>query len=318
MRILLTLASLVLASFAHAQSYPAKPITFVGAFPAGSAAELLGRLIGQRLHEAWGQPVVVEARAGAGGTIGADFVAKSAPDGYTVLVGSSAETAVGVSLYKKIPYDTLRDFAPVIAIGPMPNLLVAHPELPAASVGELVALVKSKPRQLNFASSGNGTTSQLGMEMLKLQAGFDMTHVPYKGSQPAITDTLAGRTAVYFGPMATLLPHVRSGKLRALAVSTAKRSPAAPEVPTVVESGYSSFEGSLWWGLLVPAATPREIVAKLNAEVGRILEMPEVRTQLGRHGVEPHGGSPEAYAVLLKAEIAKWAAVIKESGARVD
>jgi tripartite-type tricarboxylate transporter receptor subunit TctC len=301
-----------------AQGYPSKPITFIAPFPAGSAAELLGRIIGSKLHERWGQPVVVEAKPGAGGTIGADFVAKSAPDGYTMLVGSSAETTVGVSLYRNIPYQTLRDLAPVIAIGPMPNVLVANPAAGIASIKDLVALAKSKPGELNFASSGNGTTSHLGMEMLKLQTGIDMIHIPHKGSQPAITDTLSGRTAIMWGPMGTLLPHVKAGKLRALAVSTDKRSPAAPDVPTLKESGYSDFEASLWWGILAPAQTPRDIVTKLNAEIGTIMQMPEVRASLVKLGVEPLGGSSEQYAALLKSEIAKWAHVIKQSGARVE
>lgn len=306
------------AGAAPAQSYPHKPITFIASFPAGSAAELLGRIIGRKLHDSWGQPVVVDAKPGAGGTIGAEFVVKSAPDGYTLLVGSSAETTVGVSLYSKISYHTLRDLVPVIAIGPMPNLLVANPATGIASIKELVAFAKAKPGQLNFASSGNGTTSHLGMEMLKLQAGIDMIHIPYKGSQPAITDMLGGRTAIMWGPMATLLPHVNAGKMRALAVSTDKRSAAAPDVPTLRESGYSDFEASLWWGILAPAKTPKDIVTKLNTEIGKILQMPEVHTSLVKLGVEPLGGSPEQYAALLKSEIAKWANVIKESGARVE
>ncbi len=307
-----------LPAAALAQAWPAKPITFIAPFPPGSAAEVIGRIIGPKLTEAWGQPVLVEARQGAGGTIGADFVAKSAPDGYTFLVGSSAETTVGVTLYRKIGYDTLRDFAPVIAVGPMPQMLVVHPDVPAASVSELVALAKGRPKQINFASSGNGTTSQLAMEMFKQQAGIDMTHIPYKGSQPAITDTLGGRTSLMWGPLATVLPHVRAGKFRAMAVSTARRAAAAPEVPTMAELGYGTYEASLWWGLLAPAATPRDIVTKMNTEVNTILQNADVRAQLARNGVEPLGGSPETYAGLLRAEIAKWAVVIRESGARID
>jgi len=301
-----------------AQGYPNKPIRFIAPFPPGSAAEILGRVIGLRLSDRLGQPVIVETKPGAGGTIGADLVAKSAPDGYTVLVGSSAEVAVGVSLYSKIPYNTLRDFAPVIMIGPMPNILVANPNVPVKSVQELVALAKSKPGQLNFASSGNGTSSHLASEMLKQMAGIDMVHIPYRGSPPAITDTLGGRTAVMFGPMATVLPHVQGGKLRALAVSTTKRSAAAPEVPTMMESGFPEFEASLWWGFLVPAATPKDIVGKLNEEIGKILQLPDVRETLAKSGVEPAGGTPDHYAAHIKAEIAKWAKVIKESGARID
>jgi tripartite-type tricarboxylate transporter receptor subunit TctC len=195
---------------------------------------------------------------------------------------------------------------------------VANPAAGITSIKELVAVAKSKPGQLNFASSGNGTTSHLAMEMLKQQAGIDLIHIPHRGSQPAITDTLGGRTAIMWGPMATVLPHVNAGRLRALAVSTDKRSAVAPDVPTMKELGYSEFEASLWWGILAPAATPKDIVTKLNAEIGRIMQMPDVRASLVKLGVEPVGGSPEQYAGLLKAEIAKWANVIKESGARVE
>ncbi len=303
---------------ALAQGYPSRPIRFIAAFPPGSASEILGRVVGQKLHESWGQPVVVEARPGAGGTIGADLVAKSAPDGYTLLVGSSAEVTVGVSLYPKLPYDPVRDLAPVIAIGPVPNILLVNPAVPATSVKELVALAKSRPGQLNFASSGNGTTSHLAGEMLKLQAGIDMVHIPYRGSPPALTDLLGGRISVMFAPLTTALPHVRAGKLVALGVSSPKRSSAAPEVPTMMESGFPDFEASIWFGILAPAATPKDVVGKLNAEIGRILKLPEVRETLSKQGAEPVGGTPEDYAALIRKDIAKWAKVVKESGARID
>jgi tripartite-type tricarboxylate transporter receptor subunit TctC len=303
---------------ALAQGYPNKPIRFIAAFPPGSASEILGRVIGQKLQEAWGQPVVVETRPGAGGTIAADLVAKSAPDGYTLLVGSSAETTVGVSLYPKLPYDPVKDLAPVIAIGPVPNVLVVNPAVPAASVKELVALAKSRPGQLNFGSSGNGTTSHLAGEMLKLQAGIDIVHIPYRGSPPALTDLLGGRTTMMFGPLTTALPHVRAGKLRALAVATAKRFPTTPEIPTMMESGYPDFEASLWFGFLAPGATPKDIVVKLNAEIGKILQLPDVRDTLIKQGAEPVGGTPEEYGALIRKDIAKWAKVVKESGARID
>ena len=306
------------ASAALAQGYPAKPIRVIAAFPPGSVSEILGRVVGQKLTEAWGQPVVVETRPGAGGTIAADAVAKAAADGYTLLMGSSAELTVGPNLYSKLSYDPLKHFAPVILVAVVPNLLVVHPSVPATTVKELVAVAKSKPGQLNFASSGNGTTGHLAGEMLKALAGIDMVHIAYKGSPPALTDTLAGQTSLMFGPIVTALPHTRAGKLRALAVSSPRRSSAAPEVPTMVEAGFPDFEASIYFGISAPAGTPREIVARLNAEIGKALGVPEVRQTLLRQGAEPLGGTPEAYAAHIKAEIAKWARVVKISGARID
>ena len=306
------------ASAALAQGYPAKPIRVIAAFPPGSVSEILGRVVGHKLTEAWGQPVVVETRPGAGGTIAADAVAKAAADGYTLLMGSSAELTVGPNLYSKLSYDPLKHFAPVILVAVVPNLLVVHPSVPATTVKELVAVAKSKPGQLNFASSGNGTTGHLAGEMLKALAGIDMVHIAYKGSPPALTDTLAGQTSLMFGPIVTALPHARAGKLRALAVSSPRRSSAAPEVPTMVEAGFPDFEASIYFGISAPAGTPREIVARLNAEIGKALGVPEVRQTLLRQGAEPLGGTPEAYAAHIKAEIAKWARVVKISGARID
>ena len=306
------------ASAALAQGYPAKPIRVIAAFPPGSVSEILGRVVGHKLTEAWGQPVVVETRPGAGGTIAADAVAKAAADGYTLLMGSSAELTVGPNLYSKLSYDPLKHFAPVILVAVVPNLLVVHPSVPATTVKELVAVVKSKPGQLNFASSGNGTTGHLAGEMLKAVAGIDMVHIAYKGSPPALTDTLAGQTSLMFGPIVTALPHTRAGKLRALAVSSPRRSSAAPEVPTMVEAGFPDFEASIYFGISAPTGTPREIVARLNAEIGKALQVPEVRQTLLKQGAEPLGGTPEAYAAHIKAEIAKWARVVKISGARID
>ena len=306
------------AGAALAQGYPVKPIRVIAAFPPGSVSEILGRVVGQKLTEAWGQPVVVETRPGAGGTIAADAVAKAPADGYTLLMGSSAELTVGPNLYSKLAYDPLKHFAPVILVAVVPNLLVVHPSVPATTVKELVAVAKAKPGQLNFASSGNGTTGHLAGEMLKAMAGIDMVHIAYKGSPPALTDTLGGQTSLMFGPIVTALPHARAGKLRALAVSSPKRSAAAPEVPTMIEAGFPDFEASIYFGVSAPAGIPREIVARLNAEIGKALGVPEVRQTLLRQGAEPLGGTPEAYAAHIKAELAKWAKVVKISGARID
>jgi len=306
------------AAAALAQGYPTKPIRMIASFPPGSASEILGRVVGQKLTEAWGQPVVVETRPGAGGTIAADAVAKATPDGYTLLMGSSSELTAAPNLYRKLAYDPLRHFAPVIQVAVVPNLLVVHPSVPATTVKELIAVAKSKPGQLNYASSGNGSTTHLAVEMLKMLAGIDMVHIAYKGSPPALTDTLAGQTSVMFGPIVTALPHARAGKLRALAVSSPKRSSAAPEVPTMMESGFPDFEASIYFGIVAPTGTPREIVTRLNAEIGKALQIPEVRQTLLKLGAEPLGGTPEAYAAHIKAELAKWAKVVKISGARID
>jgi tripartite-type tricarboxylate transporter receptor subunit TctC len=306
------------AGAALAQGYPAKPIRLIASFPPGSASEILARVVGQKLTEAWGQPVVVETRPGAGGTIAADAVAKAAPDGYTLLMASSSELTAAPNLYSKLTYDPLKHFAPVIQVALVPNLLVVHPSVPATTVKELVAVAKAKPGQLNYASSGNGSTTHLAGEMLKMLAGIDMVHIAYKGSPPALTDTLAGQTSVMFGPIVTALPHARSGKLRALAVSSPKRSSAAPEVPTMMESGFPDFEASIYFGVVAPAEISREIVTRLNAEIGKALQNPEVRQTLLKLGAEPLGGTPEAYAAHNRAELAKWAQVVKISGARID
>jgi len=306
------------AGAALAQGYPTKPIRMIASFPPGSASEILGRVVGQKLTEAWGQPVVVETRPGAGGTIAADAVAKAAPDGYTLLMGSSSELTAAPNLYRKLGYDPIKHFAPVIQVAVVPNLLVVHPSVPATTVKELIAVAKAKPGQMNYASSGNGSTTHLAAEMLKILAGIDMVHIAYKGSPPALTDTLAGQTSLMFGPIVTALPHARAGKLRALAVSSPKRSSAAPEVPTMMESGFPDFEASIYFGVVAPAGTPREIVTRLNAEIGKGLQNLEVRQTLLKLGAEPLGGTPEAYAAHNKAELAKWAKVVKASGARID
>jgi tripartite-type tricarboxylate transporter receptor subunit TctC len=306
------------AGDAFAQGYPAKPIRIVVPFTPGGTTDVLARAIGQKLTASWTQPVVVDNRPGAAGNIGSEVVAKAAPDGYTLLMGTVSTHGINPGLYSKLPYDPVKDFAPVTLVAKVPNILVLHPSVPASSVTELIAHAKAKPGQLNFASSGNGTSIHLSGELFKTMAGVQMTHVPYKGSAPALTDLLGGQVSLMFDNMPTALPHVKAGRLKALAVTSAKRSPAIPQLPTMAEAGLPGFEATSWFGVLAPAATPKEIVGKLNGEIVRILKTPEVRAQLSGQGAEPVGDTPEEFAAHIKAEMAKWAKVVKESGARID
>ena len=306
---------LALAAGAAAQPYPVKPIRLVVPFPAGGIADIYGRLIGARVTEAWGQPVVVENRTGAGGNIGADFVAKAAPDGYTLVMGSIGTHAVNVSLFSRLPYDPVRDFAPIALVLEAEGLLVVQPSVSAQSVAELIALAKARP--LTFASAGMGTASHLAGELFKSMARIEMTHVPYKGNVPAITDLLAGQTALLFATMPTVLPHARAGKLRALATIGAARSAAAPELPTVAET-LPGFEVTNWVGLFAPAGTPADIVRRWNGEVARFMQSKETGARLLNEGARYIPMTPEQYGAFVRAEIAKWAPVVKASGARVD
>jgi tripartite-type tricarboxylate transporter receptor subunit TctC len=318
MRWILVLLSLAWAAHAGAQLYPAKPVRLVVPFPAGGIADLYGRLIGARVTEAWGQPVVVENRTGAGGNIGADVVAKSAPDGYTLLMGSIGTHAVNVSLFSKLPYDPVRDFAPISLVLEAEGLLVVHPSVPAASVAELIALARARPGTLSFASAGMGTASHLAGELFKSMAKIEMTHIPYKGNVPAITDLLAGQTSLLFATMPTVLPHAKAGKLRALATIGSARSAAAPELPTVAEAALPGFDVANWIGLFAPAGTPQDIVRRWNAEVTRYLQSPQIQARLVGEGARAVATTPEEFGAFVKAEIAKWAPVVKASGARAD
>ena len=302
---------------ASAQTYPSKPIRIVVPFPAGGIADLYGRLIAGDLAAAWGQPIVVENRTGAGGNIGADLVAKSPPDGYTLVMGSVGTHAVNATLFSKLPYDPVRDFAPVALVLEADGLLVVHPSVPAASVPELIALARAKPNGLTFASAGMGTASHLAGELFKTMAKVEIVHVPYKGNVPAITDLLAGQTSMLFGTMPTVLPHAKAGKLRALATIGAARAAATPELPTVGES-LPGFEVGNWVGLLAPAGTPPEIVQRWNAEVARIMQAKEIQVRLANEGASFRAMTPAEFGAFVKAEIAKWAPVVKASGARVD
>jgi len=318
MRLLfLGVALLISAASALAQSYPAKPIKIVVPFPAGGIADLYARLIGARLTDAWGQPIVIENRTGAGGNIGADAVAKSPPDGYTLVMGSFGTHAVNVSLFAAMPYDPVKDFAPVILVLEAEGLLVVHPSVPAQSVLDLIAYGRAHPGKLTYASAGMGTASHLAGELFKTMAKVEMTHVPYKGNVPAITDLLAGQTSLLFGTMPTVLPHAKAGKLRALATIGSVRSAAAPELPTVAET-LPGFEVNNWVGLLAPAGTPNEIVRKWNVEVNRIMTGADIKQRLPVEGARYSPNTPEEFGAFIKSEIAKWAPVVKASGARVD
>jgi tripartite-type tricarboxylate transporter receptor subunit TctC len=312
---LLLLALYLVSAVALAQPYPSKPVRIVVAFPAGGIADLYARIIGTRVAEAWGQPVVIENRTGAGGTIAAEFVAKAPADGYTLCMGAVGTHAVNVSLFSKLPYDPVRDFAAIALVLEAEGLLVVHPSIPAQNVAQLIALAKTRP--LTFASAGVGTASHLAGELFKMMARVDMTHVPYKGNVPAITDLLAGQTALLFATMPTVLPHAKAGKLRAVATIGAARSAAAPEIPTVGES-MPGFEVNNWIGLFAPAGTPPDIVRRWNGEVTRIMQSKDIETRLPNEGARFSPNTPEQFASFVKAEIAKWAPVVKASGARVD
>jgi tripartite-type tricarboxylate transporter receptor subunit TctC len=306
------------AALASAQSYPTKPIRIVVPFPPGGATDILARDVAQKLTEAWGQQVIVDNRPGAGGNIGSELVARSAPDGYTLEMGTVGTHAINASLYAKMPYDHLKDFVPVILVAGVPNVLVVNSALPVNSVAELIAYAKANPGKLNFASSGSGTSIHLSAELFKVMAGVQMTHIPYKGSAPALQDLLGGQVQLMFDNLPPSLPQIKAGKLRALAVTTATRAPALPDVPTVAEAGLPGFESSSWFGLLAPAGTPPAIVVKLNAEVAKWLATPDAKERLAKQGANAVGGSPEDFEKHIAAETVKWAKVVKDSGARVD
>ena len=306
------------AVIASAQTYPTKPIRLVVPFPPGGATDILARDVAQKLTEAWGQQVIVDNRPGAGGNIGSELVAKSAPDGYTLEMGTVGTHAINASLYAKMPYDHVKDFAPVILVAGVPNVLVVNPAVPANSVAELIAYAKANPGKLNFASSGNGTSIHLSGELFKVMAGVQMTHVPYKGSSPALQDLLGGQVQLMFDNLPPSLPQIKAGKLRALAVTSLARAPALPDVPTMAEAGLPGYEASSWFGVLAPAGTPPAIVAKLNAEIAKWLATPEAKEKLSKQGANAAGGTPEDFAKHIAAETAKWAKVVKDSGAKID
>jgi tripartite-type tricarboxylate transporter receptor subunit TctC len=306
-------SSTVSAGIASAQQFPTKPIRFI----VGPAPDVLPRLIGQKLSDNWGQQIVVDQRPGAGGIIAAETTARAAPDGYTLLLTTGAYT-VNAVYYTKLPYDLTRDLAPVSLLATIPFLVIVHPSVPAKSIEELLQLARAKPGQLNCASGGAGTTSHLGCEMFRSMGRIDIVHVPYKGVALAVADMLGGQVQMMFAVMQGGLPHVRAGKLRALAVTGTKRAAAAPELPTVTESGIPDFAFDSWNGVHVPARTPKAVIGKLNAGLVSAIKLPDVRGRMLDLGMEPVGNTPEAFAAFVKADIAKWAKVIKDADVRVQ
>ena len=303
---------------AAAQSYPVKPVRLVIPQAAGGSTDILSRTVGQKLAESMGQQVVMENRAGANGIIGTDLVAKSAADGYTLLSGGTGTIAINVSLYPKIPYDPVRDFAPVVLIAYSTSVLVVHPSVPAKSIAELIALAKAKPGELYYASAGSGSSPHLSAEVFKSMAGVNLVHVPYKGSTPGVTATVSGETALMFTGIASALAHIKSGRLRALSVNGPKRSSALPEIATAAASGLPGFEVDFWIGLLAPAGTSTAIVSKINDEVNRIIRQDDIKERLVALGTEPVGGNAEQFSAVIRADLVKWAKAIKVSGAKAE
>ncbi|MEO7728265.1 MAG: tripartite tricarboxylate transporter substrate binding protein [Burkholderiales bacterium] len=301
-----------------AQTYPAKPIRFYTPYPPGGTTDILARIFGAKMYEAWSQPVIIEAKPGAGGNIGADFVAKSPADGYTILMGASGPLAINASLFKKLPYDPAKDFAPVVLSASVPLVLVTHPSLPVKNVKEFIALMKARPGQFNYASAGPGSPQHLTAEMFKFMVKVEMTHIPYKGSGPAIVDLIGGQVLFAFESMIPVLPHVKAGKLRALAVTSSTRSPVLDQTATVAESGVPGFESIAWYGVVAPAGTPKEIVAKLNAEMVRIANLPDIKKQLMEMGSPPVAGTPDQFGALIRSEIPKWSKVVKQANVSLD
>ncbi len=303
---------------AHAQAYPHKPVRLIVGLPAGGGVDITARITGAKLSEFWGQQVVVENRPGAGTTIAADIVAKATPDGYTLLQCGIGSHGIAPSLYKKLPYDHIKDFAPISIIGTTPNVLVVHPAVPVKSMSEFIAYAKANPGKLSYGSAGAGSSPHLTMELFKSMTAIDIVHVPYKGGPPALADVLGGQIPAVVDILSTLVAPVKAGKLRALGVTSAKRHALLPEVPTIAESGVPGFAVTSWSGMCAPAAVPKPIIAKLNADVAKALNMPDVLRRLAEQGVEAVPSSPEQFATFIKSETIKWAKVVKDAGATVE
>lgn len=308
---------LIAAGAAAAQTYPSRPIRWIIPFPPGGAMDVMARALAPKLSESLGRPVVTENRPGAGGSIGSELVARSAPDGHTMLIVSVGH-AVNPSLYPKMAFDPVRDFEPVTQVAVVPNVLVVHPSVKAGSLAELVALAKAQPGKLTYASAGNGTSVHLAGELFAAMAGVEILHIPYKGSSPAVTDLLGGQVSMMFDSITSAKPHIVSGKLRALGVTSAHRSTALPNVPTVAEAGIKGYEVSPWFAVFVPAKTPKAVVDRLHAEITKALKLPDVRERLAGIGAEPVGSSPAELAAHLQRETARWSAIIRERSIRAD
>jgi tripartite-type tricarboxylate transporter receptor subunit TctC len=313
------LVSLLLPSMLFAQAYPSKPVRWIIPYAAGGSADTRARQLAQELIKLWGQPIIIENRPGAGAVPGTDLIAKAVPDGYTIGMGNLAPLTVNPTLFKSLPYDPIKDLAPVVLLEKGPLVLMVNPSLlPAKSVAELIALAKARPGTLSFASSGNGGSHHLSGEMFKSMAGIDINHIPYKGGAPAASDLMGGHVSMMFELMYSGLPAVKSGKLRALAVTSSQRLPVLPDVPTMAEAGLPGFESSNWQGIVVPAATPRNIVTKINADTVKVLNMREVHEKIVAQGNQVGGGTPEEFGALIRAETAKWGKVVREAGVRAD
>jgi tripartite-type tricarboxylate transporter receptor subunit TctC len=309
---------LMAAALTHAQSFPVKPVRVITPFTAGSAIDTLARVVGQKLGDTWGQQVVIDNRIGANGIIGTEAAAKAPADGYTVYLGNISTLAVNPHLYLKLPYDALRDFAPVTLAATIPVVLVVHPSLPVKSVRELIPLAKAHPGQLNYASGGTGSAQHLPMEMLRVETGINIVHVPYKGLGPAFSDVLGGQVPMMFTGVSNVVPYMKTGRLRVLAIGSPKRSATLPEVPTVAEAGVPGFDFDSWTGYLVPVGTPRELIVKLHADITRTLAAPEVRDKLVTLGFDLVGGTPEAFATLIRNDIARFGKLIKAAGIKAE
>ncbi len=311
-------ASAYVPALAHAQAYPSKPVRVIVPFAAGGGTDIMARLVAQKLTESLGQTFVVDNRAGANGIIGSELVAKAPPDGYTIMLGTSATHAINPAVYAKLSYDPLKDFTPVSNLAYSAFVLSVHPSVPARSIKELIALAKSRPEQITYASAGLGNSTHLAGELFCMLAGVRMVHVPYKGSGPAMVDTVAGQTAATFDSMQASVPHIKLNRLRALAITSAARSPVLAELPTIAEAGVPGAEAGTWYGMLAPAAVPRAVITKLNAEVVKALGLPDVRERLGTLGVDVIGGTSEQFAADIKSDILKWSNTVRTAKVRVE
>jgi tripartite-type tricarboxylate transporter receptor subunit TctC len=316
--VLVALAALAAAPAAFAQAWPSKPIRLVVPFPPGGGTDIIARETTQRVTAATGWQFVIDNRPGAGGNLGVDAVAKAPADGYTIVLGQTSNIAINPSLYSKLPYDPQKDLAPILVVATAPLVLVTGAQTPFKSIAEVVSTAKAKPGVVNFASPGNGTVAHLTGEMFQKAAAIKLQHVPYKGTAQALTDVLAGTVELYMSSVPTMLGQIKQNKVRALAVTSARRVDDLPSVPTLVEAGYRGFDATTWFGLLAPAATPKDVIARINAEFNKALQNPELVKRLGDEGADPAGGTPEQFAALIRDDIPRWGKVVKESGAKVD